>query len=120
MPKALSEDIRERIISYSEKGLMPSEIADKLLICVRTVNRIKKLYRETGSVKAKAYPKTNAKRIFLKDENELAQFVAENPDLSGKEIAAHFGCSSALICIRLSEAKITYKKRLLFTKNKAL
>lgn len=119
MPRALSEDIRQRIIKYHNDGLTPTEIAKHLLICVRTVSRIKKLYSETGCVKAKPHSKTNKKRVFLKDANELLKFVHDNPELSGKDIATHFGCSPALICMRLGEAKITYKKRPLFTKSKA-
>ena len=118
MARALSNDMRQRIISYNESGLTPTEIAKRLLICVRTVSRIKKLYRETGSLAVKKHPKISKKRVFLKDPKELVQFVHDNPDLSGKEIAAHFGCSPALICVRLREANITYKKNLYLQRTK--
>lgn len=118
MARALSHDMRQRIIRYNERGLRPTEIAKRLLICVRTVSRIKKLYRETGSFAVKKHPKINKKRVFLKDPKELVQFVHDNPELSGKEIAAHFGCSPALICIRLREANITYKKNIYLQRTK--
>jgi transposase len=118
MPKALSEDIRERIIYFYEEGISIKDTAERLHISCSSVDRIRRKYKATGSFKEKERSHSGRPRQLVPDLNILREFVKNNPELSGKDMAEYFKCSASLICIRLGEARITYKKNLYLQRTK--
>ena len=112
MAKALSKDIRDRIITYYNDKVSIRDTAQFLQVSKSSVDRIRRLYRETGSYVEKSRSHTGRKREILTDLNALKAFVKETPDMSGVDMAKHFGCSAVIIGRRLAEAGFTYKKNI--------
>ena len=73
-----------------------------------------KKYDETGDIKPKVRVKNNKKV----NPDELKAYVEEHPDAFQYEIAEHFNCTQAWICVLLKELGFTLKKRRNATENK--
>jgi transposase len=112
MARAYSEDLREKIVSvYEQGGGSAAKIALRFGVSPATVLRLKELKKKTGGVACPPRRRRTCERVF-DDLSVLADFVRENPDLSLKEIGAHFGCSDVWICLQLKKIGYTYKKNL--------
>jgi transposase len=51
--KSYSNDLRERVVKWREKGESAQEVAKRLGICKRSVERYWKTHQETGAVAPK-------------------------------------------------------------------
>lgn len=80
MPKALSLDLRERILEAWKQGLPWAEIADRFQLGIASVNRLVRRYRKTGSVERSPRGGGNPPKI---PENELPSLkeLVERPPL---------------------------------------
>lgn len=116
MPIPLSEDLRKRVAKKLEKNIDPRKISRKYDIGIATVYRWKKRWSESGSGDI---PVKEHKRLGhshkIKDLDLFRGFVEANPELTQREIAAHYGCTKTVVARRLKRLKFTKKKRLLVT-----
>jgi len=88
MPRALSLDLRSRIVSACQSGELPQgEIADLFQVHLKTVEKLWRHFRRTGSLEAK--PHSGGVRAHLSGhEEELRCLVAEQSDHTLAEYVA--------------------------------
>lgn len=83
--KSLSQDIRDRVIAAKELGESSVEVAKKLSITTRTVDRIYKRYRETGQ--STAMPRGGKLVPRLRDHTDtLRAWIEKEPGLSLEQL----------------------------------
>lgn len=117
MPKALSVDLRERIVRAWREGKSWSEIAEILMVGVASVNRVVCRYRRTGLVAPK--PHGGGQPAKIPDEKlwVVAGLVERQPDATLREYAAAYeqgegvSVSTATIGRALKRLNVSRKKR---------
>ena len=78
---ALSEDLRLRIIwAWQRKGLTTKELAETFDVGAATVTRLKRLYRETGSVEPRPHGGGRQRVISEAGEGLLDKLMLAHPD----------------------------------------
>jgi transposase len=83
MPSALSEDLRWRIIEASrKKNLSAVELAERFGVGEATVKRLRRTYRETGSVTPKPHGGGMPRLISKEQEPLVEALVLQHPDWS--------------------------------------
>ena len=83
MPSALSEDLRWRIIDLSRKQKLSAvELAERFGVGEATVKRLKRTFRETGSVRPKPHGGGMPRRITQEQEPLVEALVLQHPDWS--------------------------------------
>ncbi len=108
-----SIDLRERVITFIEKGGSKVDAAHIFGVCRVTIYKWLTKKSETGTVKD-APPKRGWKKI---NPQALITYVKQYPDLTLADYAKHFGASAPSVCLAFKRLKITRKKRRLFTEN---
>ncbi len=106
-----SIDLRERVITFIEKGGSKVDAARIFGVCRVAIYSWLTKKAETGTVKD-APPKRGWKKI---NPQALIAYVNQHPDLTLAEYAKHFGASAPSVCLAFKRLKITRKKRLPFT-----
>lgn len=104
-PMAYSPDLRKRILDYVETGGKKSEAACLFSVARSTIDRW------LAAENPFAIRKTGPKKMRVIDEEALRKHVADFPDLTQKERAAHFKVSEFCIGYGLRKLGITRKKR---------
>ncbi len=104
-PMAHSPDLRKRILDFVEAGGKKSD-ASRLFSVVRST-----IDRWLAADDPFAIRKTGPKKMRVIDEEALRKHVADFPDLTQKERAAHFDVSEFCIGYGLRKLGITRKKR---------
>ena len=80
MPSARSLDLRSRLVSaWQAAELTPVEIADLFPVHLKTVEKLWRHFRRTGSVEAKPHSGGVSARLAGR-EQEVRRFVAEQSD----------------------------------------
>jgi transposase len=88
----LSTDLRERIVKRCLAGdLTQSQVAEQFDVCLRSVSRYLKQYRETGSLQAK--PHTGGPPPKLDDlaRKKLQGYVEDQPDATLEDLREKMG-----------------------------
>lgn len=118
MPRALSIDLRERIVVACEKGGETlDEIAERFSVGRASVVRLKQLRKQTGSVAPKEYVPGPDPKISGEGIEVLKTLVREGPDQTEDEMAEAFCERTGLRVSRsslnraLHRLGITHKKR---------
>lgn len=96
---------RQTIYDYSIKN-GKYRAAKDLGVDYKTVCNLHKLFKEQGNLLPK---KRQNYEIKVKQE-ELIDFVEQNPNLNLKEIAENFNCTDANICYLLKKLNFSLKK----------
>ncbi len=104
-PMAYSPDLRKRILDYVEAGGRKSEASRLFSVARSTIDRW------LAAENPFAIKKTGPKKMRVIDEEALRKHVADFPDLTQKERAAHFNVSEFCIGYGLRKLGITRKKR---------
>lgn len=107
MSKAYSEDLRERVIKNYENGIPKNVIIIIFNICMVTLNRWIKEYKESGSIAPKVRT-TYRKRKFSDDD--LLSYVELNPSAILEDMAKHFSVKPSSVHVRLRKLGVTRKK----------
>ena len=85
---AYSQELRDRVLGASDRGMQTKQIADTLGVCRAWVRRVKQRRRETGETTAR--PMGGA-RVIKIDVVRLAELVAEQPDATIPELRDRLG-----------------------------
>lgn len=88
MSKALSVDLRERVVGAVQKGLSRRQAAERFGISPSSAVRWKKLERDTGSVEPKALGGDRRSGRIEVHADWLKAFVKRNHDATLEEIGA--------------------------------
>jgi transposase len=113
MPRALSLDIRERVVAKVEGGCSRREAAEQLEISASAAIKLMQQWSSTGSAKAK--PTGGSQSPLDKHEEVILAIFAERPDMTLSEAAAEIGKrvikTSISSVFRFCERhKVTFKK----------
>lgn len=114
MPKALSPDLRQRIIDtwlLNEDTL--EEIAERFCVSRAVVAKLTGQYRRTGSLQT-FHHRAGRKRLIAGElEERLGQLVDEQPDSTLEELRQRLGLACSLTAIHnaLSRMGESYKKK---------
>jgi len=101
-----SEDYKKRTIEYLQEGHTYKETCKTFSIAENTLNKWRKQYETTGKFtrKSRSYKHKISKEV-------LEIYLLENPDAYQSEIAEHFSCSTATVCLTLKLYGYKRKKR---------
>jgi transposase len=89
MPKALSHDLRSRILAaIDEANRTVAEIAKRYDVGVASVGRLKRLRRETGSIAPRPHGGGVPRLINEEQEALVAALVQRHPDWTEEKYAA--------------------------------
>ena len=112
MPKAYSQDLREKAIAAIERGVPKSEVITMFNISRDSLERWLKRRSETGSVAAaQGYQRGHSHRIV--DWEQFRAFVKRHGDKTQAELAElwHEPVSARTISRALTKIGLTRKKR---------
>lgn len=118
MPKAYSQDLREKAIAAVERGVPKSEVITMFNISRDSLDRWLKRRSETGSVAAtQGYQQGHSHRIV--EWERFRAFVKQHGDKTQAELAElwHEPVSARTISRALAKMGLTRKKRLTATTN---
>jgi len=116
--KAYSDDVRWRVV-WQVEGLQHThkKVAQNLGIDKSTVSRIVTLFRSTGSVSSKPFPKEKAfRKLTAPAQLAILNFVLQNPGAQLKEIQEMLlqhlllSVDVSSICRFLLKSNFTYQK----------
>ena len=108
---AYSIDFRERALAYMEEGHTYKELYEAFKIYPSAISKWRKLYAETGSLKAQ-YQETRSRKI---DKEKLLRAVEERPDAYLSELAKPFDCTEQAVFYALQKLTVTIKKNNIHT-----
>jgi transposase len=83
--KPIANEIRELIVAAKERGEKEKDIAKWYSVSTSSVQKIYRLYQESGSVQPAPYPGAKP-RITDQQKVEIDAFVEKNPDATLEEI----------------------------------
>lgn len=114
--RALSQDLRERIVEAREAGSSSAEVAQRFAVSVRTVDRYWQRQRQQGHCRAGKHGGHLRSRLEGHEETVRA-WIAEKNDLSlaalcqrlREQLGIKLGVSA--LWYRLDAMGLTYKKK---------
>ena len=113
LAKPISNDKREAIIKHKQAGESESNITRWLLVSPRTIQRVWRKYKETGSYEPN--PLNNGRKPLVNNEtmNKVVEKIQETPDMTLQELIDEFDLriSQAALCKRLIKLGLSFKKR---------
>ncbi len=110
MGAAYSQDLRDRVVRASERGMTTAQIARVFDVSPAWVRRVKQRLRESGEASPRKVGSPGVRKI---DRVRLAELVKEQPDATLKELRARLGiqCGESTICTVLKKLGLSFKKR---------
>lgn len=109
MAAPYSNDLRDRVLAAYDRGMPTRQIADIFQVSPAWARRIKQCRRETGRVRPLP---TGGRRGRKIDRELLSSFVAQQPDITLKELREKLGITCALSSIwqALDQLGLSFKK----------
>ena len=83
--RPLSEDLRKRIVDKRSEGYSAADISQMFGVCVRSVQRIYRLYLEQGTVKAAKMGKPEGSRLDT-HRDSICGWIEEEPGLTLEQL----------------------------------
>jgi transposase len=110
MPRAYSQDLRDRVLAAYDRGMETKPIADLFAVSPSWARRVKQRRRETGQTSARP---VGSPGVIKVDRARLTQLVREDPDATLEELRDRLGirCAPSTICMALQALGFTRKKR---------
>lgn len=110
MPKALSQDLRDRVLAAYDRGMKTRPIVRMFKVSPAWARRVKQRRRELGETGPR--PRGGVAVIKV-DRTRLAELVRADPDATLMELRERLGvaCALSTICTALQELRLTFKKR---------
>lgn len=119
MPKALSDDLRCRILeAYARKEGSQCELSRRFGVSFAFVSKLRGQFRRTGQMERMPQARHNApSRMTPLVREQLRLWLREQPDLTLAELgelleAQSVEASRSLICLTLQQMGLRQKKRL--------
>jgi transposase len=110
MASPYSQDLRDRVLAASDRGVPTKKVAGQFEVSPAWVRRLKQRRRETGETSPR--PMGGATVIKI-DMARLAELVREQPDATLKELRERLGivCAESAVCMALKRLGLSFKKR---------
>src|SRR5436190_1064921 len=112
--KAISQDLRERILDTVQGGDGTlGQIARRFLVSVSFITRLLQLHRSTGSLEPRPHGGGNPAVLGPEDLEQLRDLVQKQPDATLEECRQRLGVSCSLMTISraLSQLGLPRKKK---------
>ena len=111
MARALSNDLRERILQDCDAGETVSKVAEKYRVSERTVFKLRKLRRETGSYEPRTSRCGRRPKLTQRRE-EIERTLRENPSLTLQELISQLSLDISVSALwkTLKRWKLSLKK----------
>lgn len=112
MAKALSMDIRERVVEACLAGQTKKEVAERFGVSYPWVRKLTQRHRESGSV-APLDGKVGRKPKLSEHGELLKELVTQSPDATLEELREKLpiDVSVSTLWLALRELKLSYKKK---------
>jgi transposase len=105
--KAISQDLRERILDTVERGDGSlRQIAGRFLVSVSFITRLLQLHRSTGSLEPRPHGGGNPAVLGPEELEQLREFVRQQPDARLDELRQRLGVSCSLMTISRALRKL--------------
>src|SRR3954452_15443897 len=105
--KAISEDLRKRILDTIERGDGSlRQIARRFLVRVSFITRLLQLHRSTGSLEPRPHGGGNPAVLSPEDLQQLRELVRKQPDATLEELRPRLGVSCSLMTISRALRKL--------------
>jgi transposase len=121
--KALSMDLRERILStYDHENLTREQVAKRFRVSVAMVKKLLQLRRHTGAIGPRRHLCGRKPKILESHRRRMRELVAKKPDMTLAELRKALGLDCTLPAIHyvLEAMGLSYKKRLSMPANKSV
>ncbi len=119
MTKALSIDLRERLISAVDGGMSRRSAARRFGVAASTAIKWVDQWRRTGHVRPR--PQGGDKRSYRIEAHaeEILALIEETPDMSLGEIAGHLDATHGLKVAQSTVWRLLDRRAMTFKKNRA-
>jgi transposase len=105
--KAISEDLRKRILETIERGDGSlRQIARRFLVSVSFITRLLQLHRSTGSLEPRPHGGGNPAVLSPKNLEQLRELVQKQPDATLEELRQRLGVSCSLMTLSRALRKL--------------
>lgn len=121
--KALSLDLRERILSTYDKGEGTREqVARRFRVSLGMVKKLLQQRRDTGEIGSRRHLCGRKPRISESQRNQMRAVLKKTPDMTLKELRNNLvlDCTLPAIHYVLKDMGLTYKKRLSMPANRSV
>jgi len=109
---AYSNDLRERVISAVNKGIMSyEEIMKHFEVSLTFIYLLKKRVQETGSVAPKPHGGGMPAKFEGKDLERIRIYVEKNPDATLNEILAYTGKKASIMAISRALDRLGFRRK---------
>ena len=110
MASAYSQDLRDRVLAASDRGMTTKRIAEMFQVSCSWVRRVKQRRREHDETSPR--PRGGAMIVKI-DMRHLRELVDEQPDATIKELHQRLGidCSESAVGMALKRLGLSLKKR---------
>lgn len=110
MPRALSQDLRDRVLAAYDRGMKTRPIVLMFKVSPAWARRVKQRRRECGETRPRS---PGGVAVIKVDRTRLAELVREDPDATLMELRDRLGvpCGLSTICTALKKLRLTFKKR---------
>jgi transposase len=105
--KAISEDLRKRILDTIQRGDGSlRQIARRFLVSVSFITRLLQLHRSTGSLEPRPHGGGNPAILSPENLQQLRELVQKQPDATLEELRQRLGVSCSLMTISRALRKL--------------
>ena len=110
MPRAYSNDLRERVIAACDQGEHAAAVAKRYAVSESFIEKLKRRRRESGSVAAKPHA-GGPQPLLAKQSDALRAQLKAKPDTTRKELRDGWGLAVALSTLwyHLDRLGLTFK-----------
>ena len=110
MTTPYSQDLRDRVLRASDRGMKTTQIAEPLEVSPSWVRRVKQRCREMGET---AHRRMGGPGVTIVDRQQLAALVREHPDATLAELRTYLGvqCALSTLCVALKKMGLSFKKK---------
>lgn len=117
MGAAYSQDLRDRVLAASDRGMKTKQIATVFSVSPAWARRIKQRRRETGEIAPRKMGGPGPRKF---DRGRLAELVRAQPDATLRELRDRIGieCSESAIWTALKKMGLIFKKIQFMQQNK--
>ena len=105
---AYSLDLRERVLSDSERGLSTEELVEKYEVSTAWVNRLKQRYRESGKIEPQKIGRPQGSQTD-QHAHRLKGLIEEQPDRTITELQELLGVDVSWSTIWRAVGKLGYR-----------
>lgn len=109
MASPYSQDLRDRVLAASDRGMKTKRVATLFQVCSAWVRRIKQRRRETGETAPRPMGGATVVKI---DPERLAELVRQKPDATLRELREMLGvpCVETAVLMALKRLRLPLKK----------